>query len=140
VGTLTTEVAPRVAPLLLLASTAANSDPALAELRADLETARLSRMIHVARILAGKTQLRAGRSVEQAADIIWTYTSPQLYQLLVSPEAGQRNATANSSAKHSSTPCSQPDPATDPSTPTRRDDSTMAPPSALASQIITLAP
>ena len=82
-GTLTTEVAPRIAPLLLLLSTAAETDPTLIQLRADLDTARLARMAQVARTLAGKTPLRAGRSVEQAADIMWAYSSPDLYRLLV---------------------------------------------------------
>ncbi len=82
-GTLTTEVAPRIAPLLLLLSTAAASDPTLTELQADLEAARLIRMTQVAHTLAGKTQLRTGRSVEEAADILWAYSSPELYRLLV---------------------------------------------------------
>lgn len=82
-GTLTTEVAPRIAPLLLLLATAAETDTALAQLRADLEAARLTRMTQVARNLAGKTRLRAGRTTEQAADIMWTYSSPELYRLLV---------------------------------------------------------
>jgi AcrR family transcriptional regulator len=82
-GTLTTEVAPRIAPLLLLLSTAAESDPALAELRADLEAARLTRMTQVARTLAAKTHLRAGRAVDKAADIMWAYSAPELYRLLV---------------------------------------------------------
>ncbi len=43
-GTLTAEVAPRIAPLLLLLVTAAEADPALRALRADLETERLARM------------------------------------------------------------------------------------------------
>jgi len=82
-GTLTTEVAPRIAPLLLLLSTAAASDPTLTELQADLEAARLTRMTQVAQTLAGKTRLRTGRSVEEAADILWAYSSPELYRLLV---------------------------------------------------------
>lgn len=72
-----------VAPLPLLLSAAAEGDPALAELRADLDTARLQRMSQVARALAAKTQLRAGRSAREAADIMWAYSSPELYQLLV---------------------------------------------------------
>lgn len=82
-GTLTAEVAPRIAPLLLLLSTAAESDPALAELRADLETARLNRMTQVARTVFAKTPLRGDRTVEQAADILWTYSSPELYRMLI---------------------------------------------------------
>jgi AcrR family transcriptional regulator len=82
-GILTTEVAPRIAPLLLLLSAAAETDPAVAQLRADLDAARLTRMTQVARTLAGKTQLRPGVSIEEAAEIMWTYSSPELYGLLV---------------------------------------------------------
>lgn len=82
-GTLTTEVAPRIAPLLLLLATAAETDSALAQLRAELDTARLARMTQIAQALAAKTQLRAGRSVEQAAHIMWALSSPELYRLLV---------------------------------------------------------
>jgi len=82
-GTLTTEVAPRIAPLLLLLSTAAEADPAMAQLRADFDAARLARMTQVAQILATKTQLRPGLSVEEAAEIMWAYSSPELYGLLV---------------------------------------------------------
>ena len=82
-GTLTTEVAPRINPLLLLLSTAAEADPAMAQLRADFDAARLARMTQVAQILATKTQLRPGLSVEEAAEIMWAYSSPELYGLLV---------------------------------------------------------
>jgi AcrR family transcriptional regulator len=82
-GTLTTEVAPRIAPLLLLLATAGGTDPAVAQLRAELDAARLTRMTQVARGLAEKTTLRAGVSVQQAAEIMWTYSSPELYGLLV---------------------------------------------------------
>jgi AcrR family transcriptional regulator len=82
-GTLTTEVAPRIAPLLLLLATAAESDAAVAQLRADLDADRLARMTQVAQTLAGKTELRAGVTVAQAAEIMWAYSSPELYGLLV---------------------------------------------------------
>ncbi len=82
-GTLTTEVAPRIAPLLLLLATAAETDSTVAELRGELDAARLARMTQVARTLAGKTSLRDGRTIEEAADIMWTYSSPELYALLV---------------------------------------------------------
>ena len=82
-GTLTTEVAPRIAPLLLLLSTAAEADPAMAQVRADFDAARLARMTQIVQILASKTQLRPGLSVEEAAEIMWAYSSPELYGLLV---------------------------------------------------------
>ncbi len=82
-GTLTTEVAPRIAPLLLLLATAAETDAAVARLRADLDAARLTRMTEVVQTLAGKTALRSGLSMQEAAEIMWTYSSPELYGLLV---------------------------------------------------------
>jgi AcrR family transcriptional regulator len=82
-GTLTTEVAPRIAPLLLLVDAAAETDSALADLRAELDAERLGRMTQVARKLARKTRLRPGLSTREAADILWTYSSPDLYRLLV---------------------------------------------------------
>ncbi|MEP6696754.1 MAG: TetR/AcrR family transcriptional regulator [Pseudonocardiales bacterium] len=82
-GMLTTEVSPRIAPLLLLLSAAAETDAALAQLRADFDAARLARMTQVARKLTGKTQLRPGLSIRTAAEILWAYSSPELYGLLV---------------------------------------------------------
>jgi AcrR family transcriptional regulator len=81
-GTLTTEVAPQIAPLLLLLA-AAQTDDEMGRLRAELDDARLSRMTDVARTLAAKTSLRAGLTVKQAGEIMWTYSSPELYGLLV---------------------------------------------------------
>jgi hypothetical protein len=40
-------------------------------------------MTQVARTLAGKTPLRAHRTVQETADIMWAYSSPELYHLLV---------------------------------------------------------
>jgi AcrR family transcriptional regulator len=82
-GTLTSEVAPRISPLLLLLAAAAETDITLAGLRADFDATRLARMTQVARTLAGKTSLRPGLSIQEAAEIMWTYSSPELYGLLV---------------------------------------------------------
>jgi len=82
-GTLTAEVAPRIAPLLLLLATAAETDAGLAELQADLQRARLARMTRVARTVAGKAGFRAGRTVTETADILWAYSSPELYRMFV---------------------------------------------------------
>jgi AcrR family transcriptional regulator len=79
-GHLTAEVAPRVAPILLLIRSAA-ADPDMAQLLAETDRQRLQRMRHNARALIG--HLRPGVSVTAAADILWTYSSPDLYDLLV---------------------------------------------------------
>jgi AcrR family transcriptional regulator len=81
-GLLTAEVAPRVAPILLLVRDAA-SDPDMARLQAELDEQRLARMLHNAQALATGGHLRDDVTVEQAAELMWTYTSPELYELLV---------------------------------------------------------
>lgn len=82
-GRLTTEVAPRVAPVLLLVRDAAVSDPEMASLQSEIEDQRLERMTDNARRLARAGHLRANVTVEQAGEILWTYSSPALYELLV---------------------------------------------------------
>jgi AcrR family transcriptional regulator len=80
-GQLTTEVAPRVAPILLLIRTAAASDPEMARMLAATDRQRLRRMRQNAETLTG--HLKEGPSRNDAAEIMWTYSSPDLYDLLV---------------------------------------------------------
>ncbi len=82
-GNFQTEVAPRTAPILLLIRTAAGSDPRLAALLEEVERQALSRMEHNARALLERGWLRPGVGLEQARDILWTYSSAELYELLV---------------------------------------------------------
>jgi AcrR family transcriptional regulator len=82
-GALTTEVAPRIAPILLLVRAAAMADPEMARLQSKLNAQRLERMTHNARSLADTGGLRAEVTFERAGEIMWTYTSPELYELLV---------------------------------------------------------
>jgi AcrR family transcriptional regulator len=81
-GALAAEVAPRVCPTLLLLRDA-SSDPEVARLKEQLDGARLERMTHNARGLADAGHLRDEVSVEHAAEVMWTYSSPELYELLV---------------------------------------------------------
>jgi AcrR family transcriptional regulator len=82
-GKLASEVAPRVAPLLLLLAAAGQADPQIAALRAEFDAKRLARMTHNARMLHKRGLLREDLSVKRAGEICWTYSSPELYQLLV---------------------------------------------------------
>jgi len=82
-GAFVTEIAPRTAPILLLARDAAAGDPELAALLDEVGAARLERMTVNARALSEAGHLRPGITVAQAADIMWTYSSPELYELLV---------------------------------------------------------
>ncbi len=82
-GMLTAEVAPRIAPVLLLVRAAAVADQQMADLRTEIEASRLRRMTGNAGRLHQAGHLRSGVSVEQAAEIMWAYSSPELYELLV---------------------------------------------------------
>jgi AcrR family transcriptional regulator len=82
-GTFLTEIAPRTVPILLLARDAAASDPELAATLDHISAARLERMTLNARGLSRAGHLRPGITIAQAADILWTYSSTELYELLV---------------------------------------------------------
>ncbi len=82
-GSLTAEVAPRSAPILLLVRDAAAADPELRSLLEELDADRLRRMTVNARRLHEAGHLRRGLSVIRAAEVLWTYSSPELYELLV---------------------------------------------------------
>jgi AcrR family transcriptional regulator len=82
-GELTAEVAPRISPILLLVRSAASADPEMAGLREEIDAARLSRMTSNARNLAAAGHLRDDVTVKQAGEVMWTYSSPELYEMLV---------------------------------------------------------
>ncbi|MBA3808765.1 MAG: TetR/AcrR family transcriptional regulator [Solirubrobacterales bacterium] len=82
-GTLTAEVMPRVAPILLLIRSAAGTDARVGELQAEMDEDRYRRMSENAHRLAESGHLRAGVTAQNAADVLWTYSSPELYELLV---------------------------------------------------------
>ncbi|MDT7784314.1 MAG: hypothetical protein QOF58_2733 [Pseudonocardiales bacterium] len=80
-GLLAAEVAPLVAPILLLVRDGAVHDQDLARLRDELDDDRLRRMTDNARALHERGHLRV--SVEETAELLWTYTAPELFELLV---------------------------------------------------------
>ncbi len=82
-GDFTTELAPDLAPIMLLVRGAAATDPDMATLFAEAEAQRRSRMRQNARRLQRRGWLRPGISLAQATDILWTYSSAELYDLLV---------------------------------------------------------
>ena len=82
-GEFTAEIAPRTAPILLLARDAAAADPELAALLDEVSAARLERMTVNARGLHEAGHLRPGLTVAEAADIMWTYSAAEFYELLV---------------------------------------------------------
>lgn len=82
-GAFTTEVAPIGAPIMLLIRAAAATDPEMSALFAEAENQRRTRMRHNARRLQRRGWLRPGVTLAQATDILWTYSSAEVYELLV---------------------------------------------------------
>lgn len=78
-----TQSAPRSVPIQLLIRAAAASDPGVAAMWDDMAMERLVGMTQFARHLHEGGYLRAGVSVEEARDILWTFSSAELFDLLV---------------------------------------------------------
>lgn len=74
---------PRRVPVELLVRAAAASDAGAAEVWDELEAERLNGMMFFARHLDEGGHLRPGVSVEEARDVLWTYNSAEVYELLV---------------------------------------------------------
>lgn len=77
------EVSPRVDPVLLLVRSAAASDPEMSSLKEELDSQNMARMTHNADALASGGHLREGVTPAQARDVLLTYTTPEIYELLV---------------------------------------------------------
>jgi len=82
-GELAAEVASTIAPILMLIRSASVADPDMARLLKDTSDQRLERMRHNARAMADRKFLRAGVTLDQTVDILWTCSAPELYELLV---------------------------------------------------------
>lgn len=82
-GGFTAEIAPLVSPILLLIRSAAATDPEAAALLTELDADRHRRMRVNARHLRNRQFLRPGVSVAEAVDVLWTFSSAELYELLV---------------------------------------------------------
>lgn len=80
---LSTEVAPRVSPIMLLVRSAAVSDPQIAALHERMAEQRRERMSHNAARLLATGQVRPTLTREQVRDVLFTYTAPELFEILV---------------------------------------------------------
>jgi AcrR family transcriptional regulator len=78
-----TESAPRHVPLQLLVRSAAAADAGAAGVWEQMKTERLTGMTAFARHLSDGGYLRPGVSMEEARDVLWTYNSAEIYELLV---------------------------------------------------------
>jgi AcrR family transcriptional regulator len=77
------EAAARANPYQLLARNAAASDPAAAAVWAQMAQERLVGMSHFARHLHEGGHLRPGVTADDARDILWTFISVEIWELLV---------------------------------------------------------
>ena len=66
-----------------IARGAASNDPAIAEIYEQRRRARLTNQRAVAKRLAELDALPDHTSVETAADLLWLYTAPEIYRMLV---------------------------------------------------------
>ncbi|WP_286179672.1 TetR/AcrR family transcriptional regulator [Arthrobacter sp. ISL-95] len=83
-GQLAAEVSPLVVPInLLIRDAAVTGDSAMAELLQEIEEARHNRMLRNAQHLLERGFLRADVSAEQAADVMFACTAPELFETLV---------------------------------------------------------
>ena len=80
---LATEVAPRGTAIMILVRAAATSDPRMGKLYDEMDALRLRRMQDNARALAAIGGVRDGITVEEAGDVLFTVSSPEMYELLV---------------------------------------------------------
>lgn len=82
-GRLAMEVAPRIAPLMLVLRTAALADSEAAALYDELERQHLDRMSDNARFLQRAGFLREGVGLREARDVLWFTSASEVYELLV---------------------------------------------------------
>jgi len=82
-GGFVAEVAPLVAPVMLLMRDAATGDPEVRALLDGIDDDRRRRMTVNARRLRNAGFLRPDVSVAHAADIMWSYSSAEMYELFV---------------------------------------------------------
>ena len=72
----------RVSPLLDVVRTAGATEPEMAALFDELQSARLRGLSQFARAVAANGRLRKGLTEEGAAETVWALASPELYRLL----------------------------------------------------------
>ena len=82
-GEFLADVAPRHVPVQLVIRDAAGSDPDARSVWDELQAERLRGMSMFARALHDRGHLRPGVSTTEARDVLWTYNSAELFELLV---------------------------------------------------------
>jgi len=78
-----TGILSRVTPVYEIAREAAKSEPEIAEMLTKMLNERLKNMIRFANSLSSHAILRNGMTNEEAGEILWTITSPEIFHLLI---------------------------------------------------------
>jgi len=73
----------RAGRLHLVVRSAAGNEPEIAPVWERIQQERLAGMTHLAGILADGGHLAPGVTADEARDVLWVHTSPELYQLFV---------------------------------------------------------
>ena len=89
-----TDVLSRVAPLMAVVRSGADTEPELAGLYRDLHEGRRGNLRLVAEALARNGALRDGLTASAATDTIWRLASPELFTLMLDVEGGSPEAFA----------------------------------------------
>lgn len=82
-GMFTAEIGPLAAPIRMLIRDAAASDEEMVRLLVEIDHDRHERMLHNARFMVDRNMLADGITPEFAADVMWFYTAPDVYENLV---------------------------------------------------------
>jgi len=82
-ATLVGEVSPIASPLTLLVKQASAHDLEMADLLAEIDAERRSRMRHNAKRLIGLEGVRRDLTVSGVTDVMWVYTAPEMYEVMV---------------------------------------------------------
>ncbi len=88
------DVLSRVAPLMAIVRTAADTEEELAELYLSLQAGRRQNLLRFAQALQANGNLRDGLDVESATDILWRLASPELFELMSRVEKTDASAFA----------------------------------------------
>jgi AcrR family transcriptional regulator len=85
----------RVAPVFAIMRAAAKTEPDIAELLKNLLEERLHNMAAFVQSVSAHSSLRAGLDDAQAAEIVWTITSPEVFSLLTVDRGWSRERYAH---------------------------------------------
>jgi TetR/AcrR family transcriptional regulator of autoinduction and epiphytic fitness len=77
-----TSVLERIAPLFPILRTAARTEPEITELLGELLEGRRQNLAKFVQALASHGPLRAGLDLQAATDLVWTLSSPEVFNLL----------------------------------------------------------